>query len=180
MLFAAGCDDPEDPSVEDRTVDVAVVVDGDRYEPEDMEQFDDQDLFYYLDADAQSEGVIYAFTAKDDVLAFMDEREPAIIAQEAEQLTFRAPLTYSKFYDWVDYDELFGKLKKGQSISNLDAHPDYNNNDISSVKCRANAYTYLWDGFGFTGDALICRNINIPELSAHGWNARASSLEVTP
>jgi len=110
----------------------------------------------------------------------MDEREPAIIAQEAEQLTFRAPLTFSKFYDWVDYDQLFGKLKKGQSISNLDAHPDYNNNDISSVKCRANAWTYLWDGFGFTGGALICRNINIENLSSEGWNAVASSLEVTP
>ncbi len=178
--FTAGCDEVEDSSVEGRNGELAFIVDGVRHEADEAQDLREQTLHYFLDADAQAEGVIYAFSSRDDLEDFITEREPAILAQESDQLTFRAPLTFSKFYDWVDYDELFGKLKKGQSISNLAGHPDYNDNDISSVKCRANAYTYLWDLSGFGGSGFVCRNINIDDLDDYGWNARASSLEVTP
>ncbi len=180
MTLSIGCDNPEDPTVEDRTIDVDVVVDGVRYEPDQMEQFEGDALHYVLDAQAQADGVIYAFHSLDDRASFVTEREPAILAQESQELTFRAPLTFSKFYDWVDYDELFGKLKKGQSISSLANHPDYNDNDISSVKCRVGAYTYLYDFAAFGGGSLLCRAINVEDLGLYGWNARASSLEVTP
>ncbi|MCH9687271.1 MAG: hypothetical protein K0V04_37905 [Deltaproteobacteria bacterium] len=175
-----GCDDPEDTGVDDRAGAFDVILDGVRFQPEDMEQFEDQDLHYYIDAQAQSEEIIYAFSDIEDRNAFMVEREPAIEAYEADQLTFRAPLTYSKFYDFFDFDTKFGQLKKGQSISNLGSHPDYNNDDISSVKCRLNAWTFLWANTNFNGSSLTCRAINIDNLSDHSFNQIASSLEVTP
>jgi len=175
-----GCDEPETSDLDERMVDVTPIVDGVAYEPEDMVDLAHEPLHFYLDADAVEEGVIYAFTDAADADAFIAEREPNIIAQEAEQLRFRAPLNNSKFYDLSYYNDFFGKLGKGDSIANLGSHPDYNDNDITSVRCRANANTFLYDGISFTGASFHCRNVNIQHLNAYGWDNRASSLEVTP
>lgn len=176
----AGCDAPESAELDERTVEISVIVDGERHALDNVEDLEDEPLHFFLDANAVEEGVIYAFTDLEDEADFIAEREAEILMQEDEQLTFRAPLTNSKFYDGDYYDFLFGKLSKGESIANLGTHPDYNNNDITSVKCRSGAYTHLYDLTGFGGASLTCRNINIPHLNAYGWNQRASSLEVTP
>lgn len=179
-LIATGCDQSEDSSTEERSARVDVVFEGVRYSAEEMDEFDGEALHYYVDGSSDAEGIMYAFASPEERDAFLTEREPVIAAYEADQLQFRAPLTNSKFYDLVNYGIHFGNLKKGESISNLSFHPDYNNNDISSVKCRVNAYTWLWDNTNFGGGSLYCRAINIPDLDVYGWDQRASSLEVTP
>lgn len=179
-LIATGCDQSDDSTVEDRSARIDVVFEGVRYDAEEMDAFNGDGLHYYVDGSSEAEGIMYAFASPEERDAFLVEREPIVAAYEAEQLQFRAPLTNSKFYDYVDYGGLFGELKKGESIANLDFHPDYDDNDISSVKCRVNAYTWLWDDTGFGGGSLYCRAINLPNLTIYGWNQRASSLEVTP
>ncbi|MEM9462842.1 MAG: hypothetical protein AAGF11_52360 [Myxococcota bacterium] len=179
-LAVSGCDAPESTELGDRTAEISVIVDGERYELEDMDELEGEPLHFFLDANAVEEGVIYAFSDSEEEAEFIAQREKDILMQEDEQLTFRAPLTNSKFYDLDYYDIMFGKLGKGDSIANLATHPDYNDNDITSVKCRSGAYTHLYEYAGFGAPSLTCRNVNIPHLNAYGWNQRASSLEVTP
>lgn len=157
---------------------VPIVVDGERMEPNEIRNFNGQELHYLVNEQALSEGVVYVFTSLEMRQSFVN-----LANLQNSQIQPSACTFYPSFYQGASYTGSAMTVVPGYSRSFSGSWSSWNNT-ITSVKTAANAYsgyTKLYDSVWYSGSSLWLATCgNTPNLSIYGWDNRAGSIVVDP
>lgn len=130
-----------------------VVIDGVRYEPEDIRLFNGQVLRFVLDDEAIREGVIYAFTTPEGLERFVKERWGVELFEDRPEPVIAAAI-YSVLHEhW----RLGGT---GLALPHPNYYPHlgvYDFDNITSSASTGPGPVTLYDGYLFTGNSVLLR-----------------------
>ncbi|MEA2563028.1 MAG: hypothetical protein QOH06_4532 [Acidobacteriota bacterium] len=167
------------------SVQMPVIVDGVKYQPSEMKQFEGQPLYYLVNQASQQAGMILAFTSPESRREYVEanpskrtEQRPGVpaIAAVCADARFNK-VAYGTGTDWL----LVGC---GQTVSSLyNVSGDWNNR-ISYVEASGSwTYVYTCENFVTTGSCdewAISGGTTIYDLNPYGFNNRISSIKVCP
>jgi hypothetical protein len=168
---------------------VDLVVDGKRYRAEDIRKFDGQALNFVANEKAAKEGVLYAFTSRQRLKAYL-EREHALPSEATKPEAAPAHLSwdyYSYFFEDDSYDGKYLRLYPGYWYSDLRKIDrrcyvfwcDSWDNAISSVMASGQAWkTVLYSGPLGTGSTFTFYGHVDYAYLYDGWNNATSSMAV--
>ncbi len=183
----------DEESEKSQTVEVPVIVDGQKYSPSEFEATfirEDAVLYYIVDENTEAEGVLYAFTTKEGMVDYANSQgkelnldQRLIKAPEPDATdnrhSFRAknPSYQSQFYEHHKYNGYSFLLERGYYIPSLGS---WWSNRISSVKtAKYSSWTCLYDWPNLSGSGIcFWKNKKVRKLSKYGWNDRAESVVV--
>lgn len=182
---------------------VPVIVDGVRYEPEEISCFNGTPLQFVLTFDAVQGEYMYAFTTDEGLLEFLSGRgglpsgdiregsiegldyyvseggEPPPPPPEGATVPSVLPASYwTRFFEHINYGgKEFGSAP-GVCWPDLRYNPPGWNDIISSLKvATAASWATLYEHIYYGGDQLwVQSGIWLPDLRPYGWNDRASSI----
>ena len=168
-----------------KAIRMPVIVDGVRYQPSEMKQFEGQKLSYLINQASQQAGVILAFTSPEGRREYVEthpttrsEQRPGVppTAAVCDDARFNK-VAYGTGIDWL----LVGC---GQTVSSLyNVSGDWNNR-ISYVEASGSwTYVYTCENFVKTGSCdewAIAGGTTINDLNSYGFNNRISSIKVCP
>jgi hypothetical protein len=164
-----------------------IVIDGVRYAPEGISQFNGRVLRYVLDQHSQSEGVIYAFTTLEGLTQYLKDQwgwAPASAGMRASAAAgIIRPMSdsyWTVFYADAYYAGSTILSAPNAAISDLSTVSPGWNDRISSVKvATGSAWATLYADTSYAGDQLwMQRGTEWSSLAGSGWDNRASSLKV--
>ena len=163
-----------------------IVIDGVRYAPEGISQFNGRVLRYVLDQRTQSEGVIYAFTTLEGLTQYLKDQwgwEPASANTRSMGTGIVRPMSdsyWTVFYADAYYAGSTILSAPNAAISDLSTVSPGWNDRISSVQVSTGAaWATLYADTSYAGDQLwMQRGTEWSSLAGNGWDNRASSLKV--
>lgn len=163
-----------------------IVVDGVRYAPEEISQFNGRVLRYVLDQHSQSEGVIYAFTTLEGLTQYFKDQwgwEPTGPSARSLGTGIMRPMSdsyWTVFYADAYYAGSTILSAPNAAISDLSTVSPGWNDRISSVQVSTGAaWATLYADTSYGGDQLwMQRGTEWSSLAGNGWDNRASSLKV--
>jgi hypothetical protein len=163
-----------------------IVVDGVRYAPEEISQFNGRVLRYVLDQHSQSEGVIYAFTTLEGLTQYFKDQwgwEPTSPSARSLGTGIVRPMSdsyWTVFYADAYYAGSTILSAPNAAISDLSTVSPGWNDRISSVQVSTGAaWATLYADTSYGGDQLwMQRGTEWSSLAGNGWDNRASSLKV--
>ena len=173
MAFAKS--DPElDPDIVNPLPTVPVILDGERVNTEAIRKFDNQTLYYLVDDQAKTDGVIYVFTTLEKIENFATERQ-----QQRKHHVTSCGTTSDLFINSYFGDSVTSIFPNSQRRFTGLLYSLYDNN-VSSVKTTAaNMHTKLYDNTNYTGSQLWLASCgDTPTLNIYGWDNRAGSVRV--
>ena len=141
--------------------------------PEEISKYDGQPLYYLVNDQARSEGVVYIFTT---VKRLTDFEEVAQSTEISNKTTLSSCTDPSAFFKNTSYGGTPLYLAPGQS-ANLYSQTFYAYNyNIESVKTTdCNVYTKLYGG---PGQLWMACCGDTPNLNIYGWGNEADYLVV--
>ena len=165
---------------------VPIVIDGVRYAPEEISQFNGRLLRYVLDQHSQAEGVIYAFTTLEGLTQYLKDQwgwEPTSPSMRSMKSGIVRPMSdsyWTVFYADAYYAGSTILSAPNAAISDLSTVSPGWNDRISSVKvATGSAWATLYADTSYAGDQLwMQRGTEWSSLAGSGWDNRASSLKV--
>jgi hypothetical protein len=181
--WACGGMEMEETRAEGSKVRIPLVINGQRYSPEEAQAlFGDSLTRYFVDEEAQAGGFAYAFTSQEEEAAFLQRWEQTHPRPEVQA---QAGDGDSIFYENTN--------NGGNSIRlpALTREPDFTrfgcffytqcnlwNDKVSSVTpSRLNRYTIIFEHINYGGESYRLANgvanYNLPDI---GWNDRISSV----
>jgi hypothetical protein len=180
---------PADSSIVHPIPKMPIMVDGVRYAPEEISQFNGRVLRYVLDKRTQSEGVMVAFTTLDGLMAYLKDQwgwQPSgttVSAQSAVGTGIMQPMSdsyWTVFYADAYYAGSTLITAPNATIADLGAVSPGWNDRISSVQVATGvAWATLYADTNYYGDQLwMQRGTEWGWLANNGWDNRASSLKV--
>jgi hypothetical protein len=151
-----------------------VIIDGIKYEPEQIHLFDGQRLRFTVD----SENNLYAFTT-EEAIDKLHQEQRELLAREAPGDVFLMSAGYSYFYENMYYGGSALAVPPGYPggyVPNLGIM----NDKISSFTLDSGIYkACLYEDLYYGGDVFErVGGTMITSLWIFGWNDRASSLKV--
>jgi hypothetical protein len=163
-----------------------IVIDGVRYAPEEISQFNGRVLRYVLDQHGQSEGVIYAFTTLEGLTQYLKAQwgwAPGSSSARSMGSAIVRPMSdsyWTVFYADAYYAGSTILSAPNAAISDLSTVSPGWNDRISSVKvATGSAWATLYADTSYAGDQLwMQRGTEWSSLAGSGWDNRASSLKV--
>jgi hypothetical protein len=184
---------------------VPVIVDGVRYEPEEISRFNGILLRFVITSDSAREGRMYAFTSDEGLQGFLSEhgglpsdevREggmegvdyyvsesggPPPPPPEGSTIPNVQLASYwTKFFEHINYNgKQFGSAP-GVGWPDLRYTPPGWNDIISSLQVATDAsWATLYEHIYYDGNQLwVQSDLWLPDLRQYGWNDRASSVIV--
>lgn len=172
--------DSEEAAIVHQAPDYPVIVDGVRYEPDEISRFNGQVLRFVWDERAEKEGVIYAFTTVEGLEQYLREQWGWPSSQESTTSDGQIAGLWTNFYKhWWYGGAVFGSAP-GVGWPDLRVAPAGWNDRISSVQVATEASgATLYEHVNFGGAQFWMQSgSNYPVLWWHGWNDRASSVIV--
>jgi hypothetical protein len=165
---------------------IPIVVDGVRYAPEGISQFNGRVLRYVLDQRTQSEDVIYAFTTLEGLTQYLKDQwgwEPTSTSARSMGTGIVRPMSdsyWTVFYADAYYAGSTILSAPNAAISDLSTVSPGWNDRISSVQVSTGAaWATLYADTSYAGDQLwMQRGTEWSSLAGNGWDNRASSLKV--
>lgn len=153
---------------------IPIVVDGVKMAPEEISKYDGQPLYYLVNDQARSEGIVYIFTTLKRLTAF----EKIAQTSGKSNKTMLSCIDPSAFFNDPSFGGTPLYLAPGQS-ANLYNRVFYSYNyNIESVKTTdCNVYTKL---YGSPGQLWLACCGDTPNLNIYGWENKASYLVVDP
>lgn len=153
---------------------IPIVVDGIKMSPEEISKYDGQPLYYLVNDQARSEGVVYIFTTLERLIGFEE------VAQSTEMSNniMSSCTDPSAFYNDPSFGgtPLYRAPGQSANLYNI-AFYAYNYN-IESVKTTdCNVYTKL---YGPPGQLWLACCGDTPNLNIYGWENEADYLVIDP
>ena len=163
----------DEASIVHQVPEYPVVVDGVRYEPEEITRFNGQVLRFVWDDRTAQEGVLYAFTTVEGLERYLKEQWDWPPSQESQVL---GEEDWSHFYAHWWYGIPVLKVNPGNGMEDLRLIGF--DNEISSMKVGPLAsWATLYDLPNYQGaEFWRQRNSNVPVLWLYEWNDRADSV----
>ncbi|MDA8217873.1 MAG: hypothetical protein M0Z94_09690 [Dehalococcoidales bacterium] len=184
--------DPENAPIVHPIPNYPVVVDGVRYQPEEISRFNGRALRFIWDKKSAAEGVIYAFTTAQGLERYLKEQwnwspsaKPPTAGSSAtlaEPSAIIGPESvdpyWTLFYEHDGFDGNSIRLEPGACFGDLTSWPAGWNDRISSLKvATAASWTVLYEDIMMSGSQHWEQSgVERPSLSPFGWNDRASSV----
>lgn len=154
--------------------DFTVILNGVRMEPAEMRRHPGEDFHYVLDAEAQQEGVVYAFTSSEQRDQFLRTRALAR-GEELTTVTLASTAGPTSTF-WEHPNRLGGVKQYSTSVFSLGSWSDV----ISSLETGTQSIR-LWEHEGFRGSSLtIPADVIVEDLRPFGWSDVASSIQFLP
>lgn len=152
----------------------AVIIDGVKYEPEQIHLFDGQRLRFTID----NENNLYAFTTEEGIDKF-HKTQRELISKEFNPDALPLSAGYSFFYEDISYGGMYLAVPAGYPNGYL-PNLGIMNDKISSFRLDSGIYkACLYEDIDYGGDVFErVGGTNISCLWIFGWNDKASSLVV--
>jgi hypothetical protein len=151
-----------------------VIIDGVKYESEQIHLFDGQRLRFTVD----NENMLYAFTTEEGIDKF-HQTQLRLLSKETDSDISIKSAGYSFFYEDAFYGGTFLAVPPGYPEGYI---PDLGimNDEISSFRLDSGIYkACLYEDINYGGDVFErVGGTNISWLWIFGWNDKASSLIV--